>query len=79
MTPVLKQVPRWCKLTKTEFKYFKNHWSANCWLNKPMLSAPLTTIVKINKVRPAPKKGPKHIFELHFNQQPVIERKSVIQ
>jgi hypothetical protein len=71
-----KTVPRWCKLTKTEFKYYKNIWSANTWLSKPMLAASLDTIVRVGKIKPAPKNAPKFLFEIQLSQSPEMKRMS---
>jgi hypothetical protein len=40
---------RWVQLTKSEFRYFKNQWNANCWLNKPLFTLPLTHLLEIRK------------------------------
>eukprot|EP01016_Furgasonia_blochmanni_P008790 TRINITY_DN13625_c0_g1_i2.p1 TRINITY_DN13625_c0_g1~~TRINITY_DN13625_c0_g1_i2.p1 ORF type:complete len:414 (+),score=89.94 TRINITY_DN13625_c0_g1_i2:90-1244(+) len=43
-------VRRWCQLTRTEFRYFKNRWSANCWDAKPLMTLDLKEIVRVSNV-----------------------------
>ena len=43
-------VIRWCQATPTHFNYYKSHWSANCWLSKPLMSIPFACIQSIHRV-----------------------------
>ncbi len=41
---------RWCQATPTHLNYYKSHWSANCWLSKPLMSVPFGCIQSIRRV-----------------------------
>lgn len=43
-------VERWCRVTKSEFKYYKNQWTASCADLKPLVSVPIHEIVAIFRV-----------------------------
>lgn len=43
-------VERWCRVTRKEFMYFKNQWTASCSDLKPLVSVPLREIVAIFRV-----------------------------
>ena len=40
---------RWGQLTKDVFMYFKNQYSASCWLNKPIIVIPIRFIERVIK------------------------------
>ena len=46
----IKYISRWCQITRTQFMYFTNNWSANCWLTKPLMIIPLEYIKLVQKV-----------------------------
>ncbi len=41
---------RWCQATPSHFNYYKSHWSANCWLSKPLMSVPYSCIQTVRRV-----------------------------
>ena len=43
-------IARWCQATGTHFNYYKSHWSANCWLSKPLMSIPYSCIENVVRV-----------------------------
>ncbi len=43
-------ISRWCQCTRGQFMYFKNQWSANCWLGKPILAIPIKHIQAVRRV-----------------------------
>ena len=46
---LISYIPRFCQVTKEIFIYFKNKYSANCWLGKPILTIPLKYVINIKK------------------------------
>ncbi len=47
-------VPRWCQLTSTQFRYYKNQWQARVWEHKPLFSVSLKHILSVKRYRPTP-------------------------
>jgi len=45
----ISYIPRFCQVTKDLFIYFKNKYSANCWLGKPIVTIPLRYVINIKK------------------------------
>ena len=40
----ISYIERWGQITKNEFRYFKNNWTANCWLSRPLQHIPFRTM-----------------------------------
>lgn len=45
----ISYIDRWGQLTKREFRYFKNNWTANCWLSRPLIVIPFRNIAAVRK------------------------------
>ena len=43
-------IERWVRVTRTEFKYYKNQWTASCKDLKPLVSIPLRQLVAVFRV-----------------------------
>ena len=68
-------VPRWCQLTSTEFRYYKNQWHARVWVHRPLFSISLKHILSIKRYRPTPEEkihlfGPTyiHLFQVKLTE-----------
>jgi len=68
---------RWCQATPSHLNYYKSHWSANCWLAKPLMSIPYNAIQSIRRVevkfpikkKPTGKKQPEiYQFEIFLKK-----------
>jgi hypothetical protein len=65
----IRQISRWCQVTKQDFLYFKNEWGANCWLGKPILAIPIKYIKAVERANEKtlmrnPKKKEANQFEI---------------
>jgi len=43
-------VERYCVVTRKEFRYYKDQWSAKCYDNKPLLSIPIRYVITTLRV-----------------------------
>jgi len=47
-------ISRWCIVTKSEFKYYKNRFSAHCWMDKPLVRIPLACVKSAQRAAEVP-------------------------
>ncbi len=42
--------PKWCTVSRSAFSYYRNKWAANCFMEAPMLSIPISCIKSVRRV-----------------------------
>ncbi|CAI2360884.1 unnamed protein product [Moneuplotes crassus] len=74
-------IPRWCQLTKTSFRVYKNQVSAKGFNSKPLIALPLEIFKGVKKARfSVPEKGKhlKFIKSLKKNQFEILYRDDIL-